>query len=466
MNEVISEVATVFGKVFPLRYKDALIASIRLAEAEACEVSQLLPPTSAPAYPLKEGIMEKRGDIVKNWKTRHFVALNKADNFVIHYSNKEGGKAKGTINCCGYRACEFSEVDAREFGDKEHAAGIKLVPYNERRRVWYVRCSTAQDQEEWLRIFNNACSKAAPPVNKNPVLAAAFEGAYRAIRWNYEYYGWYAIGGTEAETLAGLTSDILDRELINDILYNIPAGPSRHAACESVRRVADTAVQEAISVCWNCVANVCERLTPSVEASVRSLLKPLLVHEGAVKDKIVNSISGTVGPFISDVGGRVCRPMLRQIVTPITKAFCAGIEGYAINMREKIKNRNFEEAIFTSSIQWADREIEYWWSGPLEHTNQICWGLYTTDLTDVACLFSARGFTPYSVYADTLESIRDLLHRAHHQFAVRAMEGGYAGLEGILIEVRSLCYATIYFNLIDTYMLVYISLFIDFINLQ
>lgn len=431
MNEIINEVVAVFAKVFPLRYKDALIAKIKEdAQGGDEEDPNKLPAIPDPDYALKEGTMDKRGDVVKNWKTRHFVALNKADNFVINYMEKEGGKIKGSINCCGYRAREYDEDETKEYGE----FGIKLVPYNERRRTWYVKATSAQDQEEWMRVFNNACSKAKPPVNNDEVLAAAFEGAYRAVRWNYGYYGWYAIAGTEAETLGGLACDILDREIINDVMRDIPAGPQRNTACSIVRKTVDTAVVAAVSACWNSVVGLCEGLRQTLETTVKSLLTPLFEQEVAIKEKIVSSISDTVNPFLADVGGRVCRPLLTVASKSITKGFCAAIQGYSAYMKEKIEKGSFVEAQFASEAKSSDRAIEYWWSGPLEKANQICWSIYSSDLAELATLFS-DGFTPYSVYSSALDSIRDLTHRAHFKFTTRAIEAGYTGLEAVLNEV-------------------------------
>jgi hypothetical protein len=350
---------------------------------------------------------------------------------VINYYEKEGGKLKGSISCCGYRAVSYDEDETREYG----AFGIKLVPWNDRRRVWYVRCANEQDKEEWMRIFNNACNKAEPPVNKDRVLAEAFMGAYRAVRWNYGFYGWYSIYGTEAETLGGLCCDILNRELINDVVYNIPNGPQRSTAISIVRKTVDTAVMAAVSAAWNSCVMSCEGLRPTLENTVKSLLAPVFEQEVAVKEKVVSSISGTVNPFLADVGGRVCRPLLRIAANSITRAFCAAIKGYAQKMRDKIDQGQFAEAQFASNIRWADREIEYWWSGPLEESNRICWSIYTSDLAEVAALFSSGGFTPYSVYSDALESIRDLAHRAHYKFTLRSIEAGYSGLADILQEV-------------------------------
>ena len=60
---------------------------------------------------------------MKNWKQRHFVALNQADNFQVKYYEKEGGKIKGTVELCGYSARSFDEEEVKEYGPN----GIKLV---------------------------------------------------------------------------------------------------------------------------------------------------------------------------------------------------------------------------------------------------------------------------------------------------------------------------------------------------
>jgi hypothetical protein len=191
MNEIISEVLTVFAKQFPLHYKDALIAMLKEEAQPAEEDDRLLPDAPIPDYELKSGLMTKRGDVVKNWKQRYFVALNKADNFVINYYEKEGGKLKGSVNCCGYRAEEFNEDEVNDYGPNGKF-GIKLVPYDDRRRTWAFSCETEEDKAEWMKIFNNACRKAEPPINPDRLVAEAFNGAYRAVRWSYGLDGWWS----------------------------------------------------------------------------------------------------------------------------------------------------------------------------------------------------------------------------------------------------------------------------------
>lgn len=432
MNEIINEVVAVFAKVFPVRYKTALIDKIKSDVQEKPEEDERhLPDIPIPDYPLKEGMLEKRGDVVKNWKQRHFVALNEADNFQVKYYEKEGGKIKGTVELCGYSARSFDEEEVKEYGPN----GIKLVPWNDRRRTWFFKCANEEEKTEWMRIFNNACNKAKAPTNPDIVLSQAFEGAYRAVRWNYGFYGWYSISGTEAETLGGLCCDILNRELINDVIYNIPAGPQRNTAVSIVRKTVDTAVMAAVSASWNSCVMACEGLRGTLETTVKGLLAPVFEQEVQIKEKVVSSISGTVNPFLADVGGRVCRPLLKIAANSITRAFCAAIKGYSHKMKDKIEHGQFVESQFANNIRWADREIEYWYSGPLEDANRICWSIYTSDLVEVAALFSSGGFTPYSVYSNALDAIRDLTHRAHFKFQTRVMEAAYQDQLSILNEV-------------------------------
>jgi len=435
MNEIISEVLAVFAKQFPLHYKDALIALLKEEAQPPEEDPRLLPPAPIPDYELKTGIMTKRGDVVKNWKQRYFIALNKADNYVINYYEKEGGKLKGAVNCCGYRAEEFNEDEVKDYGPNGKF-GIKLIPYDDRRRTWAFSCETEEDKAEWLKIFNNACRKANPPINPDRLIAEAFRGAYRAVRWSYGFYGWWSLNGTEAEMLGGLCADILNRELIYDVINNIPAGPQRGAVVNVVRKTVDTTVVAAVGAAWNSSVSACEALRDTLKASASALLRPIFDQEVAIKAQITDKVGATVNPFLEDVGGRVCRPVLRVCANPITRAYVAAVGGFAAFMKKQISDGSFTKENFDTNIKWSHRSVEYWWSGPLEETNRLCWKLYSSDLADIAAFFA--GYTSYSLYSDTLDAIRDLTHRAIHAFETKVRElDTYTNLDKILDEVLS-----------------------------
>jgi len=427
MNEIITDVLGVFAKEFPLHYKDALIAKIKEELQPEEPDERLLPDAPTPDYEFKSGILTKRGDVVKNWKQRYFVATNAADNFRIDYFEKEGGKLKGSVNCCGYSVEDFNELEVIDMGQ----FGIKIVPYDSRRRTWYLKAETEEEKNEWVKVFKNACSKARPPRDKDSLIAHAFDGAYRAVRWHYGYYGWYSYSFSEAEQLGELVSSILYRELISGVIDGIPAGPQRGAVVNMVRKSVDTTCMAAVGAAWNGSVQACNGLKTSLESAVRSLITPVLEQEVTLKIKISETTSNNVNPFLSDVGGRICRPVLKACASPITRAYVAAVQGFTNFMRKQIADNSFSKDNFDSNIRWAHRSVEYWWSGPLEDTNRICWALYTSDLTDVAAFF-ADGFTSYSLYSLVLDGIRDLTHRAIHAFDTAYKEGETDNLERLL----------------------------------
>jgi len=428
MQEVISDVTGHFAKEFPLHYKDALIAKIK-EESQPPEVDEReLPPAEIPSYELKTGVMMKKGDINKGWKSRHFIALNEADNFRIDYYDKEGGKKKGSINCCGFEALVYSEADATANGQ----FGIKLVPSDDRRRIWWLRCENETDKEEWLKVFANACRKANPPQHEDPVVAAAFRGAYRSVRWHYGFYGWYRNILAEGEQLGALCSEIVMREVVRPALDEVPEGPGKSTVVNMVRKNVDIAVIAAVLAAWNAAVAACLGLRDSLEKAVRAALSPIFEQEVALKAKISSTTNETVTPFLEDVSGRLCQPLLAACVSSITKGYVTAVSGFKEFMVEKLKEDLFsDESKLNVNILSCHRYVHYWWSGPLKETNQVCWKIYASDLTDVISFFGA-GYSSYSLYSEVVESIHDLTHRALDAFQKAVKDANYQGQEEIL----------------------------------
>lgn len=175
MQTIIKEFLEVFASVFPNSYKDALIESVKEGKQPEEEDERKLPDVPTPEDPLKEGSVTKECAFRKNFKVNHLVAMNKADNFRIDYFDKEGGSLKGSINCAGYKTKKVE-------GD-EH--GMEVIPSDDSRRTYRLRFESDEERDEWLDVINNACKKATAPENPDKLLAKAFNGAYRAVRWHY-----------------------------------------------------------------------------------------------------------------------------------------------------------------------------------------------------------------------------------------------------------------------------------------
>lgn len=99
----------------------------------------------------------------------------------------ESSSCRYGIHCFFIRAYDFNGDEVAEFGEK----GIKLVPYNYRRRVWYIKCADDSLRQEWKAVFDNACYSAQPPRNKDECIATAFDEALKKLRWHYSI--WYSV---------------------------------------------------------------------------------------------------------------------------------------------------------------------------------------------------------------------------------------------------------------------------------
>lgn len=258
-----------------------------------------MPEAPVPSAELRKGVMVKLGNSFKTWKTRYFVAFNEADNYRIDYYDKEGGALRKSVELCGYRPHKFTADEA-----KRHSTefGIKLVPWDDRRRVWYFKCADVKDRDAWMSVFETGCYRSNPPVDKDPVIAAAFKAAYTATRWNYGYYGWYSICGTEGETLGAFVCDILNRELLNDVYSGITENPGKSMIVSLIRATADAAVLGAVGSAWTAAVAGCGPARVSLEGAVKAAVSPLIDAQKKVQTDISEKISSKLNPFVADLG--------------------------------------------------------------------------------------------------------------------------------------------------------------------
>jgi len=378
-------------------------------------------------------MLEKRGGTYKNWKQRYFRAFNKANNFKIEYYVAEGGAKKGEVNCCGYNVEQFSKEEAEEH---QCQFGLKLVPRNDIRRTWMFKCADEKDREEWKRVFETACRKADAPKNEDIVIHEAFVNTLRVVRWFYGYWGWYSVDGTEAESLGFFCSEVLDRELINQVIYDIPAGPARNSIVNLVRSTVNTNVVAAVSAAWNAGVAACQGLRGTLESAVKSLLDPIFEQEVSLKAQVVDKVGAVVNPFMEDAGGRICQPVFRVCSKDITKSYVSAIGEMHEFMKQKISGGDLEADKFAQTMRYAHSYMDYWYSGPLHETNQLVYKIYGSDLTEIAG-YLCGGFSAYSLYSDTGDAVRDLGHRALYYFEAAAKASDYTNLEAILVDTAS-----------------------------
>jgi hypothetical protein len=370
------------------------------------------------------------GDVVKGWKTRFFCARNQSDNYSIDYfENESCAKKKGTILCCGHRAEEFSPEEEEMHGKY----GIKISAEDDDSRIWWLRCESEDDKADWLKHFMNACQKALPPSHPDPVIVTAFHATYKALRWKYGFMGWYRSSYTENELLARLCSDLIAKEITQRTYSDTTPGNQRAAAMKQAQKSVDNAVVDAANRTWTAALARCSPQREALETQVRAA-KDLPDHEAQLAASISNLTADVVDPFLQDAKQRVCRSVLHSCESPITNSFVTSIHGFHDYMAEQIREESFTKKCFQKNIVASHRSVEEWWAGPLEDTNQVCWAMYTNDLTDISSFYVA-GYSAYNLYSEVLDSNRKLMHRALSLFAKMSTDSNFLNLEKILKKV-------------------------------
>lgn len=216
--------------------------------------------------------------------------------------------------------------------------------------------------------------------------------------------------------MGDLLSKILYRQLIQSIIDEIPAGALRNPTERLVRKTVQSAVTAAVTSAWTSASETCKQGKGAIEEKVTELLQPVFEQEVSLKEEIAKITGNKINPFLEDVGTRLCQPVLRACAKPITKAFIAAINGFAAYMKNDINSSGYTtKDVSAATIRRNHMAVGYWYSGPLEEANRLCWDLYASDVKALSHLFS-DGYSAYSLYADTLDAIQDLTHRGIHAY--------------------------------------------------
>lgn len=389
-----------------------------------------------PTAILKQGVLTKRGESVKNWKQRYFIARNEDKNFQIEYydGTDEKGKLKGIIYPCGYYAYEFNSDDVAEHGDK----GIKLVPWSWRRRTWWIKCADDNERKEWLSAFETACYKSRPPHDEDECIATAFDSALQNTRWKFWFWGWYGDAGNEAERLGEFLLDVLDRDIVNEILNGIAESPAKAMTVDLVRKTIGTSVKAACSSAWVSSSTAVRSVSDKIQSQVKDLISPVIEKQQEFKKMIVDKIGGKINPFLEEKGGSLLKPVFNVIFKPIIAAFQKCVQGFHNHLSNHIKQNEFASAKFDSTLSRVDWQMD-WWSGPIHDAYLVIWKMYTSDMTELLSLLSG-GITPYTVYNMVMDRIKEILHRAVYTFGNLAKSVSEGELPNVLSHVTGLLF--------------------------
>jgi len=463
MKEITDEACELFLSKITVCFEDALFEKFeRLYNNKTDKVSYQLQSPPKLEFSLKCGFLLKRGGQVKNWKRRHFEALNESENYNIAYYKQYKGKMvrKGVINCNGYRVEMFLEEEEEVFGQ----FGFKLVPYDERRRCWWFRAEDEDDKKEWEEIFSNACRKSQPSRHHIPLIETAFDRAFHSVRYSYGYFNPIEVCGTEEEMLFDfIGGEILHRELLHDAFSSIPSRPDKASQVQEIKHIANKIVGKAVKATWKSALEGLMPLIPpaflpqggkqtqseststcsSDEHDISEFLKQqygevyfnkfvnTIQVQAEIQSKVCAAAASVVDPVILDAAQTTCVPLLEAITDSVAQAYAEAVEGFASDVQHTVLvsaklSRETGSGEHAEALANAHRRVNVGYnSGPLKESRMTLWAMYTNNLNqpDVQQCFSNGALNAYDIYSRISDNIAALTHSAIYTYGKLTIEG-------------------------------------------
>jgi len=431
IQECAEEVMKTFTPLYAKSYALGLIEKLKMeADAKAAgggfEWQLKTPPI--PSETLKEGWMEKLGEVRRNWKRRYFVATNQADNFRIYYFEKQElkgdpSKKKGEVQPCGYTVKHLDkDEEKKEFGD----FALTLKPRG-RRRQWFMKCADAEDLKDWLAVLQYSARKADAPLNPDWVMAYAFKRAYEMTRWRLGTWGWYWYDRTEEEMLGQMIVDRCEAGCMRPVYDRIPSGRMERKLREQVQKMLDSTVGAAVATGWMaCVVGI-EFQKDTIESKARESLGVIFDKQAELKATVQEKILTIISPPLEELTKPIMTPICNCLMAPLVAAYKELAIAYHSRM-----TRIIADDVKEADLKEFVRETRYWW-GPmypaLRHIYKAFRDGWDDDQPETASVSISitvnigdiidmlQGVSPWQIESQFEESLRGMMNKAIYTFA-------------------------------------------------
>jgi hypothetical protein len=161
-------------------------------------------------------------------------------------------------------------------------------------------------------------------------------------------------------------------------------------------------------------------------------LGPIFEQQGKLKDKIVDLISSKTTPFMQEYGGKLFRPVLKGVVSPISRAFADSIRSVHKALKEKLADDSLAEGKRDATLDRLDWSGDWWSSGPLDHPKRIVWEMFSDAPAE---LFYAGGFSLWNMRYFVIDQLEAIFHRAVYTFRTLIKENPAVALATHAAEV-------------------------------
>lgn len=330
---------TTFTKSFVSGYSAAAVEEAIAAKEGEEEGPELqLEAPEEDTEPIKVGLLTKRGAVRKNWKQRYFVVRH--DYIVDYYESEEkknaGAAPKGSINLAGYEVVtEPNKRKMKVLEEKFKALKIAdAIPeytkypefmiecYRNNQRRWLFQCKDQEEFDEWVDVLRVACRKAKGRSETDPVIIAAYDKAFEALRSTLWVPWWKRYEGSEADMLGELMSDDIIRNDLDEVFSKIE-GPAkvRMMAVSKIEDAVRSVVGGIVGAGWKAARVGLDKIKPKVQEVAEKGVGPVVEAKGKMEETVTEKTSSQLQPVREKVLQPVAQKILDVAVKPVAAAF-------------------------------------------------------------------------------------------------------------------------------------------------
>lgn len=236
-----------------------------------------------------------------------------------------------------------------------------------------------------IKVFSNACRRAKPERYNIAIIRNSFDRAFQSLRFSYGYFGPLEVTGSEEEMLYDfIGSQILHRELLQDVFNSIPPGPEKQNQIAEIKLLVNRTVSSAVDSTWKKTLSMSLPLLSSYfflplsnPQNVHRLMQLALedsssenrvtaLHtifgetyflkfyntiqvEQEIQNKVCSALASIVDPVILDVASTTCAPLLQAILESVVRAFSETVDGYRSVMESIVVTLISENETSTSN---------------------------------------------------------------------------------------------------------------------
>jgi len=216
-----------------------------------------------------------------------------------------------------------------------------------------------EQRDQWRALLATAAWASPSPITTDKILRPAFLNSYKKLRARAGVSAGYELDGSEAELLADVLAEVLNREVVSD-LEGKPDLAKKMAA-----KVIDRVTVSAVSPVWKALQASLPPIRKPLEAQAAKLLGPVFEQEAAIQAKVRAPMESAAAKALDTAEAKMQELFAKHVPTiaAVAEAELAMLHKALADFAQEASASTTAED-WLSKLSWLERRCSWGWSHP------------------------------------------------------------------------------------------------------